>query len=345
MNESWVEKFRPNNLDEIQSQEDIIMSLKNCIKTKNIPHLLFFGPSGCGKTSTILALAKEIFGEKYWSDRVIELNASDERGIKVVREKIKRYAMNSVSINPNIPPWKIIILDEADNMTSDSQFALRKIMEDYSKVTRFCIICNYHNKIIDPIVSRCSLYRFKPIPKENIHFKLKDICEKEASIIDNKSVEMIEKISRGDLRKAINFLQRCRNFKNLINNVDDINLDLIETMSGIIPHNILNDFIDECIKSSSNDNSSKVDKMIDDFYQQSYSLTIMIPYIIDIIIKHKKLNDNVKSLLVQKVLSIDNFLLNGCDENIQYNRLAYSIMHHANDNKNISKANIFDGKN
>ncbi len=335
MNESWVEKFRPQNLDEIQSQEDIIISLKNCIKIKNIPHLLFFGPSGCGKTSTILALAKEIFGTKYWSDRVIELNASDERGIKVVREKIKRYAMNSVSIDDSIPPWKIIILDEADNMTSDSQFALRKIMEDYSKVTRFCIICNYHNKIIDPIVSRCSLYRFKPIPKENIYIKLKDICDRENSIIDHESIEMIEKLSRGDLRKAINFLQRCRNFKHLINNsnINCINLKLIETMSGVISHNTLIDFFESCINNETN----KVDKMIDDFYQQSYSLTIMIPYILDIIIHHKKLNDNVKSLLVQKILSIDNFLLNGCDENIQYNRLAYSIMHYINNEQDTEK--------
>ena len=336
MNESWIEKFRPKNLNDVESQEDIIISLKNCIKTKNLPHLLFFGPSGCGKTSTILALAREMFGQKYWSDRVIELNASDERGIKVVREKIKRYAMNSVSIDDSIPPWKIIILDEADNMTSDSQFALRKIMEDYSKVTRFCIICNYHNKIIDPIVSRCSLYRFKPIPKENIHLKLKSICDMEGSTIDNESIKMIEKISRGDLRKAINFLQRCRNFKDLLNtnnNINNINIELIETMSGIIPHDTLNTFIEECILASKNSgihkDSSKVDKMVEEFYQQSYSLTIIIPYILDIIIKHKKLNDSVKSLLVKKILSIDNFLLNGCDENIQYNRLAYSIMHYA----------------
>jgi DNA polymerase III gamma/tau subunit len=141
---------------------------------------------------------------------------------------------------------------------------------------------------------------------------------------------MIEKISRCDLRKAINFLQRCRNFKNLINNnnINIINIELIETMSGIIPHNILVDFIDACIKKD----NIKVDKIIDMFYQQSYSLTIMIPYILDVIIHHKKLNDNVKSLLVQKMLSIDNFLLNGCDENIQYNRLAYSIMHYMNSN-------------
>jgi replication factor C subunit 2/4 len=327
MNTIWVEKFRPKNLNEVESQEEIIISLKNCIKTKNIPHLLFFGPSGCGKTSTILALAKEIFGDKYWSDRVIELNASDERGIKVVREKIKRYAMNSVNNNDDIPPWKIIILDEADNMTSDSQFALRKIMEDYSKVTRFCIICNYHNKIIDPIVSRCSLYRFKPIPKKNIHSKLKDICLKEGTLIDDKSIEMVESISRGDLRKAINFLQRCRNFKSLVsNNINVINKELIETMSGVIPNNLLIEFIDASI----NNCMDKADNMIEYFYQNSYSLTIMIPYILDIIIHHNKLSDKIKSLLVQKILSIDNYLLNGCDENIQYNRLAYSINHYVN---------------
>ena len=162
-NSSWVEKYRPKKLSEVTSQDDTINSLKNAIKTKNIPHLIFFGPSGCGKTSTILALARELYGPEYFFDRIIELNASDERGINVIREKVKTYAKHAVRLNDNIPKFKIIILDEADSMTSDSQFALRRIMEEYSKVTRFCIICNYHNKIIDPIVSRCSLFRFKPI--------------------------------------------------------------------------------------------------------------------------------------------------------------------------------------
>lgn len=328
MNESWIEKFRPTNLDEIESQEEIILSLKNCIKKKNIPHLLFFGPSGCGKTSTILALAKELFGVKYWNDRVIELNASDERGIKVVRDKIKRYAMNSInSIDSDIPPWKIIILDEADNMTSDSQFALRKIMEDYSKVTRFCIICNYYNKIIDPIISRCSMYRFKPIPKQLICKKLKEICNIEETVISDSNIELIEKITRGDMRKAINFLQRCRNFKNFMSNtINDpkghINTNIIENISGIMPLKRLTLFIENCIDG----NMMVVDTMIEDFYKESYSLTIQIPYIIDIIVRHMKLNDTMKSLISQKILSIDNYLLNGCDENIQYNRLAYSIM-------------------
>ena len=151
-NYSWVEKYRPENLNEISAQTNVIKSLKSALHTKNIPHLIFFGPSGCGKTSTILALSKELFGSENYTDRIIELNASDERGINVIREKIKTYAKQSIKNIKGAPPWKIIILDEADTMTSDSQFALRRIIEQYSKITRFCIICNYHNKIIDPII-------------------------------------------------------------------------------------------------------------------------------------------------------------------------------------------------
>ncbi len=323
MNESWVEKYRPKQLDEVESQDEIVTSLKNCIKTKNIPHMLFFGPSGCGKTSAILALAREIFGAKYWDDRVIELNASDERGIKVVREKIKRYAMNSINDDPNIPPFKLIILDEADNMTGDSQFALRKIMEGFSN-TRFCIICNYHNKIIDPIISRCSVYRFKPVPKENIHKKLKEICAKEGSVISDETIMMVEQISRGDMRKAINFLQRCRNFKNFITDikkVDSINNSMVEMASGMIDNKTLVSFIENCIRGD----VDNVNKMIENFHNESYSLTIQIPTIINYIINKPKMSDDVKSKICELLLSIDNFLLNGCDEYIQYNRLAYGI--------------------
>lgn len=325
MNESWVEKYRPKQLDEVESQDQIITSLKNCIKTKNIPHMLFFGPSGCGKTSAILALANEIFGAKYWDDRVIELNASDERGIKMVRETIKRYAMISINDDPNIPPFKLIILDEADNMTGDSQFALRKIMEDYTN-TRFCIICNYHNKIIDPIISRCSVYRFKPVPKENIYKKLKYICTKEESIISDDTIAIVERISRGDMRKAINFLQRCRNFKNFISDlnvkkINNINNEMVEIASGMINNNTLSLFIDDCIKG----HIDNMNKSINNFYNESYSLTIQIPIIINIIIYKPYMKDIHKAHICELLLSIDNFLLNGCDELIQYNRLAYGI--------------------
>ena len=335
MNESWVEKFRPNNLNDISSQDEIVKCLKNCIKIKNIPHLLFFGPSGCGKTSTILALARELFGEKYWEDRVIELNASDERGIKVVRDKIKRYAMNSVILNNDIPPWKIIILDEADNMTSDSQFALRKIMEDYSKVTRFCIICNYHNKIIDPIISRCSMYHFKPIPLINIYNRLNTICAIESTYCSEENIKIIVNICRGDLRKAINFLQRCKNYKDFIpnnkeslKNINTINILLINEISGLIPIEQVTNFIDKCIECNKTNNFIIVDKIIKDFYNNAYSLTIQLPIIINLIAHHSILTSIQKANIISNIVSIDQHLLNGCDEYIQYTRLAYNIMNY-----------------
>ena len=329
MNESWVEKFRPKNLSDISSQEDIIISIKNCIKTKNIPHLLFFGPSGCGKTSTILALARELFGVNNIEDRVIELNASDERGIKIVREKIKRYAMTAINTDDSKPPWKIIILDEADNMTSDSQFALRKIMEDYSKVTRFCIICNYHNKIIDPIISRCSMYRFKPINTDAIYTKLKDICKDEQIICSDANIYKIIDISRGDMRKAINCLQRCKNHKQFfldnkinIENINNINIDLICEISGIIPYDLLFKFINNCIDR----NMIEIENNIKYFFNNAYSLTLQLYHIIEIININTKLTTKMKALIVENIISTDNHLLNGCDEYIQYTRLAYNIM-------------------
>lgn len=328
MYNSWVEKFRPKNLNEIISQEEIVSSLRKTLNSKNIPHLLFFGPSGCGKTSTILALSKELFGDKYWEDRVIELNASDERGIKIVREKIKRYAKSSVIMNKDIPPWKIIILDEADNMTEDSQFALRKIMEDYSKVTRFCIICNYHNKIIDPIVSRCSLFRFRPIPKEHIVNKLKNICEEENMYCSDKNINKIITICRGDMRKAVGLLQKCKfnvnmiSSENKIQKLDNINEELIDELSGIVSNN----YIDNVIKYAIENNHIMLDKTLNEIYNMSYSITNMLEYFSKIIINSELFTDKQKSDIIMKIIHIDQNLLKGCDEFIQLYNLAYYIM-------------------
>ena len=326
-NESWVEKFRPNNLSSIISQEEIILSLKNALVNKNIPHLLFFGPSGCGKTSTILALAKELFGKELWEDRIIELNASDERGIKTVREKIKTYAKSSIKYHKDSPPWKIIILDEADNMTSDSQFALRKIMEDYSSVTRFCILCNYHHKIINPIVSRCSLFRFRPISKDKIKEKLLSICKIENIYCSTKNINKIIDICSGDLRKAVNLLQKCKNNKNYflnkdLKNRDDINSDIIYEISGIAPKKYIKTLLNKCIEG----NEVEVNKYINFLFNQSYSLTNQLNIILDIIINIKSLNDFQKSEVVKIITEVDQRLIKGCDELIQYYRLAYFIM-------------------
>ena len=166
----WVEKYRPETVDEVSHQAEVTRALSSAIESGNIPHLMFYGPPGTGKTSTILALAKELFGHEFFRQRVTELNASDERGIAVVREKIKKFAQRKIAKHPdgrtNVPPIQICILDEADSMTSDAQAALRRIIEQYSATTRFCIICNYVSKIIDPLASRCVKFRFSPIAKD-----------------------------------------------------------------------------------------------------------------------------------------------------------------------------------
>jgi len=312
---SWVEKYRPVKLDQVAAQPEVIQSLKKVLETKNLPHLIFFGPSGCGKTSTILALSKELFGEELYYDRVIELNASDERGINVIRDKIKTYAKKAINPKENIPPWKIIILDEADNMTSDSQFALRRIMEEYSKLTRFCIICNYHNKIIDPINSRCALFRFKPIKEMDILLKLKDICIKENLSLSDEFLNQVIKFSRGDLRKAINFLQKCQNqYGNILNQ------DILNEISGIIPINNFNELINAIILKD----SKIIDKVIMESVNDGYSLVNQITFFNEYI-KKSLFSSNIKSLLSLKLTEIDNNLLKGGDEYIEFMRLAYEF--------------------
>lgn len=315
-NKSWVEKYRPSNLNEISAQTNVVKSLKASLQTKNIPHLIFFGPSGCGKTSTILALSKELFGTENLSDRIIELNASDERGINVIREKIKTYAKQSIKNIKDAPPWKIIILDEADTMTSDSQFALRRIMEQYSKITRFCIICNYHNKIIDPIISRCSLFRFKPIESKEIIKKLQYVCEKENLKCSDTLLEKIVEICRGDLRKAINLLQKCYNSFG-----DKINEELLDEISGIIPLVKFNKLMENVFKKE----TQLVDQIVNDLFLEGYSMVNQVilfhNYIID-----SKLTSHQKSNIVCKLADIDQNLIKGCDEYIQCMRLVYHIM-------------------
>ena len=313
-NNLWVEKYRPSCLDDINSQQNVILSLKSSLITKNIPHLIFYGPSGCGKTSTILALAKELFGDSF-KNRTIEMNASDERGIDVIRDKIKNYAKLSVNTTQtDCPPWKIIILDEADTMSSDSQFALRRIIEQYSKITRFCMICNYSNKIIDPITSRCSLYRFIPITQDYIFNRLKYICNNEDFNCDDNILTKIIDISRGDMRKAINLLQKCHNYNNDY-------MELLDNVSGRINDKLFNEIINN-IKLQNIDN---INNLINYIYNQGYSLVNQIILFHNYII-NSDLSSKNKSLAIIKLCKIDQSLLKGCDEYIQYMNLIYYLL-------------------
>lgn len=201
------EKYRPSNLDEVIGQNDIIKRLKSYVINKNTPNLLFAGSQpGTGKTSTSIALAKELFKENF-SSNFLEINASDERGIDIIRNRIKEYANASPIGNSE---FKIILLDEADALTNDAQSALRRIMERYTNSCRFILTCNYSSKIIEPIQSRCAVYRFKKLKNEDIINKLKSICNHENIEISNEVLEAISYISEGDLRKAITILDTSK---------------------------------------------------------------------------------------------------------------------------------------
>jgi len=203
MKEVWVEKYRPKTLSEVVGQEEITERLEAYVKTGSLPHLLFAGPAGTGKTTCAIALSRELFGED-WSANFHEMNASDERGIDVVRTKIKNFARTAPMDGTS---FKIIFLDEADALTPDAQAALRRTMEKYTRTCRFILSANYSSKIIEPIQSRCAVFRFRPLRREAIETYLGRIAKEEGLTITDDGMDALVYIAQGDLRRATNSLQ------------------------------------------------------------------------------------------------------------------------------------------
>jgi len=209
----WVEKYRPQVLSEVFGQTSIIKRLKSFVKNKNMPHLLFSGPAGTGKTTSAMCIARELYSDN-WKMNFMETNASDERGIDVVRGKIKDFARTMPLGDVN---FKVILLDEADSLTKDAQHALRRTMEMYATTCRFILDCNYSSKIIDPIQSRCAVFRFKPLGEPAVIEYLKEVCDKEEIKTEGKALNSVYQVSNGDLRKALNILQSCGSVSKTIN--------------------------------------------------------------------------------------------------------------------------------
>ena len=296
----WIEKYRPNNFNDIISHNNILIALEKMINKKNFPHLMFYGPPGIGKTTTILSCAKKMYGENY-KNMILELNGSEDRGINVVREQIKEFSVSKQFISnltSNVENrLKLVILDEADSMTSDAQFALRRVIENYTSNVRFCIICNYDTKIISALKSRCMIFRFSPIPKK-LHFdKIKKICEIENVKITHDAINIIVTLAEGDMRKSINLVQVMNTsfkfldhiidkndvFKQLgyptleetniiINIIFDKNIKLSKTINeinklklqfGITTNDILKQLTEYLVSYANSTNVSNISKILD----------------------------------------------------------------------------------
>jgi replication factor C subunit 2/4 len=331
----WVEKYRPKNLDEVSAQDHAVTVLKKTLESANLPHMLFYGPPGTGKTSTILALTKELYGPILSKSRVLELNASDERGISIIREKVKNFARLTVS-NPSkhdlenypCPPYKIIILDEADSMTADAQAALRRTMETYSGVTRFCLICNYITRIIDPLASRCSKFRFRPLDNQDALARLVHIQKQESINIERDVLEEVLKIASGDLRKAITLLQSAARLHSLLDEDGDHDLEndqvtvaSIREIAGSVPKEVLSSLL-ENVESKQFEN---IFKAVEDTVMEGWSAVEIVNQLHDILVLNDTYTSAQKNSFSQIMFETDAKLTNGTDEHIQLLNLMAKI--------------------
>ncbi|KAI0022195.1 replication factor C subunit 2 [Xylariomycetidae sp. FL0641] len=348
----WVEKYRPKTLSDVTAQDHTVHVLQRTLQASNLPHMLFYGPPGTGKTSTILALAKELYGPEMMKSRVLELNASDERGISIVREKVKDFARMQLTNPPPgyrtrypCPPFKIIVLDEADSMTQDAQSALRRTMETYSKITRFCLICNYVTRIIDPLASRCSKFRFKSLDQGNARKRLEDIAEKEGVGLEDGAVDALIKCAEGDLRKAITFLQSAARLVGAVEkdgpdekdgdemDVDDeddekvrtVSVKIIEDIAGVIPETTIERLQKAMQPKSAGATYQAIAKVVEEMVADGWSAGQVVTQLYQAVIQDEMIPDLGKNKITLLFSEVDKRLVDGADEHLSILDLALRI--------------------
>jgi replication factor C subunit 2/4 len=312
----WVEKYRPAKVEDVAHQEEVVRAMKTCTEKRNLPHLLFYGPPGTGKTSLILAVAKELYGATHYRDRVLELNASDERGIDVIRNKVKKFAQFAVGNQKHeetgeiLPPFKIIILDEADSLTKDAQAALRRIIENYTKVTRFCIICNYISRIIDPLTSRCSKFRFQPLSDTAHLDRLSLITKQEGVVVSQEGLAAAMKHADGDLRRSINLIQSAAS----LFQGKAITASEVTEIAGAVPQAVADSTIGMALQGSQR---NKIQAHVDSIMGEGFSVTQCVQQLVDSVTVDPRLTDLQKAKAARVLSVADHRIADGADESLQ----------------------------
>jgi replication factor C subunit 2/4 len=313
----WVEKYRPDRIEDVAQQEEVCAALKNSLETGELPNLMFYGPPGTGKTTVALALMKQFFG-KGWKDRVKELNASDDRGIQAVRDKVKTFAQLSIGtlgtadLAASKARFKVIILDEADSMTHDAQASLRRIMEEFVHVTRFIIICNYVSKIIEPLHSRCSKFRFQPVSGEFQRQRLLHISECEKVRLGVGAMDKLMALSKGDMRCAVTMLQTSSMF------YKEVTEDSLLEVACAVPDRVVDNLVTRTRAANSTD---EVVRLVKEFLLDGYSGQQVMERLLDILCADANLPDQCKAKAAALFSQADERLNQGCDEELQLQHL------------------------
>jgi len=313
MKEIWIEKYRPKSLKEVVGQKEITDRLQSYVRSNNLPHLMFAGSPGTGKTTCALALAKELFGEG-WKNNFVEMNASDERGIDVVRGKIKEFARTSPISGAN---FKIIFLDEADALTNDAQSALRRTMERYSAICRFIISCNYSSKIIEPIQSRCAVFRFRPLRAEDIKRYLQLIAKVEKVDITDEAMDALVHVANGDMRKGVNSLQVAASLS------EKITIDVVYQTTGTAHPEEVRKLLETALKGDFLEARSQLDELMITYGLSGEDVIRQI---------HKQffelnIPDIEKVRLIDKTGEVEFRIVEGSNERIQLEALlAYLVL-------------------
>jgi len=308
----WTEKYRPDKFDEVVGQQEILKRIRSLVQSLNIPHLLFAGPAGTGKSTLALIIVKELFAST-WKDNYLELNASDERGIDVVRQKVKDFARTKAIGNV---PFKVIFLDEADALTREAQQALRRTMENYTNTCRFILSCNYSSRIIDPIQSRCVVFRFKILEKKDIMNVIKKISERENLKLTDDAYETLYESSEGDCRKAINLLQATASV------ALDINAEMISMIVSAAKPKDIKVVLDYALAG---DFINARDKLLDVMLKESVSGTDIIKSI-QKEIWNLQIDPEIKVRLTEKTGEAEFRMTEGSDEFVQLQALLASFV-------------------